>query len=344
MTNCSKMKVALIIGAGGQDGSYLAEFLIEKEYKVHGIIRQSSVHNTQRIDHLLDVVEYHKFDCNQSFGHLLKRIQPDEIYNLAALSFVQTSFDLCKVVFETNTISLLNLLEDIRLINPKIKLYQASTSEMFGSSLPPQCETTPFQPNSPYAISKLSSYWLVKTFREAYKLFAVNGILFNHESPRRAMHFVTKKICNNVAKIHHNICEYIELGNIDAKRDWGHTKDYVQCMWEILQQDEPDDFVVGTGKSHSVREFTEYAFQYIGLKISWKGKHFDEIGIDQNGIIRVKINPKYFRLTEVEHLEADTRKIKNKIGWEPKISFHEMINDMMAFELNNIMSSKLQVL
>lgn len=331
------MKIALIIGAGGQDGSYLLEFLIEKKYKVHGIIRQSSVHNTQRIDHLLNHpnVEYHRFDIQQSFAHLLKKIKPDEIYNLAALSFVKTSFDLCNVVFETNTKSVLNLLEDVRLVNPKIKVYQASTSEMFGSSYPPQCETTPFQPNSPYAISKLSSYWIVKTFRQAYNLFAVNGILFNHESPRRGMHFVTRKICNTVANIYHKRCQHVELGNIDAKRDWGHAKDYVECMWLMLQHDKPDDFVVGTGESHSVREFVEYAFNYIGLKLSWKGQGVDEVGVDQNDVVRVKINPIYFRLTDVEHLEADARKVHDTLGWSPKISFQDMIKDMMDFELKN---------
>jgi GDPmannose 4,6-dehydratase len=260
-------KIALIIGAGGQDGSYLAEFLLSKNYEVHGILRQSSVDNTQRVSHLMDRVQYHMFDINQPMSSLLYKVNPDEIYNLSALSFVKTSFDMCKVVTETNFTSVQNLLEEIRLVNPSIKFYQASTSEMFGSSLPPQSETTPFCPNSPYAISKLAAYWTVKAFREAYGLFAANGILFNHESPRRASHFVTKKICKGVADIYYQKKEYIELGNLNAKRDWGHTVDYVKAMWLILQHDVPDDFVVGTGRSHSVKEFVEIAFKFISMNI-----------------------------------------------------------------------------
>lgn len=328
-------KIALIIGIGGQDGSYLAEFLLERNYIVHGILRQSSTDNTQRVKHLKDVVFFHTWDILQPMIPLLSVIRPQEVYNLAALSFVKTSFDLTNIVFETNTMGVLNIIQSINIVDPTIKYYQASTSEMFGSSPAPQSENTPFEPNSPYAISKLAAYWLTKNFRKAYGLFLCNGILFNHESPRRSSFFVSKKICEGAANIHKGIIDHIELGNIYAKRDWGHASDYVLGMWKILQHDIADDFVLGTGKSHSVKEFVEEAFSRIFLNITWFGHGLEEVGKDQNGVVRVKINKKYCRLAEVEHLEADYSKASIVLDWKPKITFPDLVSSMMDFELEN---------
>lgn len=331
----SSRKVALITGVGGQDGSYLAEFLLSKDYEVHGLVRHASVNNKQRLFHLENDENFflHFGDVTQSLTHLISRIRPDEIYNLAAQSFVKASFDMPLYTAETNANSVLDILEAIRIVNPRIKFYQASTSELFGSAVPPQSETTPFQPRSPYAIAKLFGYWSVVNYREAHGLFAVNGILFNHESPRRGECFVTKKICRGVADIALNWKDCIELGNLNAKRDWGHARDYVECMWKMLQLDEPQDFVISTGESHTVREFVEMAFHQIDMTITWSGDGDDEVGLDQNGIVRVKVNPIYFRPTEVEHLQGDATKAKRILGWEPRITFEAIVEEMVSVEL-----------
>lgn len=331
------VKIALITGIGGQDGSYLAELLLEKKYCVHGLLRHSSVDNKQRIQHLERNKKLnfhlHYGDVTQSIMALIAKIKPHEIYNLAAQSFVKASFDIPRYTFDSNATSVLDILESIRVLDPTIKLYQASTSELFGDASPPQNELTPFRPRSPYAISKLASYWSVCNHREAYKLFAVNGILFNHESPRRGNCFVTKKICRGVSDISKGIINYIELGNLNAKRDWGHARDYVECMWKMLQQDTPRDFVISTGISRSVRDFVQEAFDKIDLKISWNGAGLNEIGLDQYGITRVKVNSDYFRPTEVECLEGDSAKAKSLLNWKPTITFEDMVEEMMSVEL-----------
>jgi len=327
--------VALITGVGGQDGSYLAELLLSKNYIVHGLIRHSSVNNSQRILHIIDNEDFHLHygDITQSLFGVVDLVKPDEIYNLAAQTYVKASFDIPGYTMQTNANSVVDLLEAIRTINPKIKLYQASTSELFGSSPPPQNEDTPFQPCSPYAISKLSSYWFVKTYRSAYALFAANGILFNHESPRRAEWFVTKKICRGVADIAYNYINHLELGNLNAKRDWGHARDYVECMWKILQQEKPDDFVISTGISKTVREFVEEAFRQIDLTLTWEGAGLDEVGVDQNGVTRVTVNSKHFRPTEIAVLEGDSTKARELLDWKPTHSFENIVSEMVNIEL-----------
>jgi GDPmannose 4,6-dehydratase len=330
-------KTALITGVGGQDGSYLAELLLEKNYDVHGLIRHCSVNNKFRISHLEDNKRFylHYGDVTQSLAALIQKVKPDEIYNLAAQSFVKASFDIPQYTTEANAMSVLELLEAIRLVNPKIKLYQASTSELFGDAPSPQNELTPFQPRSPYAISKLYSYWMVKNYREAHNLFVSNGILFNHESPRRGGCFVTKKVCRGVADIKDEFIDYITLGNLNAVRDWGHARDFVECMWKILQQDEPDDFVVCTGEYRTVRQLVEEAFKHIDLTITWKGTGLDEVGIDQNGNVRIRVDPIYFRPTEVEFLHGDCEKAKKILKWKPSITFEDMIEEMVNIELLN---------
>ena len=328
-------KTALITGVGGQDGSYLAELLLEKDYDVHGLIRNCSVNNKHRVCHLEEHERFHLHygDVTQSLVNLIKQIRPDEIYNLAAQSFVKASFYIPKYTFEANATGVLELLEAIRVVDPKIKLYQASTSELFGDAPTPQNECTPFRPRSPYAISKLCSYWNVRNYREAYGLFAVNGILFNHESPRRGGCFVTKKVCRGVAAIKDGYTKCIKLGNLNAKRDWGHARDFVSCMWKMLQQDKPDDFVICTGEYRSVRELVEEAFKHIDLKITWKGAGLNEVGVDQNGDVRVRVDPFYFRPTEVEFLHGDCSKAKRVLDWHPSISFEDMIAEMVNIEL-----------
>lgn len=332
----TKPKIALITGIGGQDGSYLAELLLSKNYQVHGLLRHCSVNNKQRIQHLENNKNFHLHygDVTQSIMSLIAKIKPTEIYNLAAQSFVKASFEIPRYTFDSNSTSVLDILESIKILNPSIKLYQASTSELFGDAPPPQNELTPFRPRSPYAISKLASFWFVCNYREAYNLYAVNGILFNHESPRRGDCFVTKKICRGVSDIEKGIIDYIELGNLNAKRDWGHARDYVECMWKMLQQEIPNDFVISTGISKSVREFVEEAFDKINLKITWTGTGLDEIGIDQNEKVRIKVNSVYFRPTEVEFLEGDSTKAKKLLNWKPTISFKDMVEEMMAVELH----------
>jgi GDPmannose 4,6-dehydratase len=338
MCNDIKRKIALITGIGGQDGSYLAELLLSKGYIVHGLIRHCSVDNKQRIRHLINIPDFylHYGDMTQSMAVLIKEVDPTEIYNLAAQSFVKASFDMPRYTCDSNATSVIELLEAVRVLNPTIRIYQASTSELFGDSPPPQNEETRFQPRSPYAISKLFSYWLVRNYREAYNLFAVNGILFNHESPRRGDMFVTKKICKGVADIMFGKSESIDLGNLNALRDWGHARDYVVCMWQMLQQSVPDDFVISTGYTWSVRQFVEEAFKNVSMTITWLGEGLDEVGIDQNGITRVKVNTVFFRPTEVEALHGDSTKARRVLGWTPTTTFEDMVSEMMSSELEKL--------
>lgn len=332
-------KKAFITGITGQDGSYLAEFLIEKDYEVHAVLRRGSTFTTSRIEHLMGhplLKLYHGDLTDSSNLHtLLSQICPDEVYNLAAQSHVAVSFEVPEYTAEVDgigTIRLLNAIKDLKL---KPKFYQASTSELFGG-LPetaPQNEKTPFTPHSPYAAAKLYSYWITCNYRDSYGIFAVNGILFNHESPRRGETFVTKKITKAAARIKQGRQELVELGNLSAKRDWGYAKDYVECMWMMLQQERPEDFVIATGKSITIREFAQMAFKEVGLEILWQGEGINEIGIDQNGITRVKVNPKYFRPQEVEFLQGDASKAKEVLGWKPKTSLEQLVKIMVDFDL-----------
>ncbi|VDD87762.1 unnamed protein product [Enterobius vermicularis] len=339
-------KVALITGISGQDGSYLAELLLSKGYKVHGIIRRSSSFNTARIEHLYSNPITHHGDSGFKLHYgdmtdssclikLITMIQPTEIYHLAAQSHV--SFDLPEYTAEVDAIGTLRLLDAIHAcgLTNKVRFYQASTSELFGKVQEvPQKETTPFYPRSPYAVAKLYSYWIVINYREAYNMFACNGILFNHESPRRGETFVTRKITRAVAKISLGQQEFIELGNLSSRRDWGHAREYVEAMWRILQHDHPDDFVIATGKNYTVREFVELAFQEIGKTIVWEGEGVDEIGKEKDtGIVRVKVNPKYYRPTEVELLIGDASKAEEKLGWKPKIQIKDLVKEMVASDL-----------
>ncbi|XP_026283475.1 GDP-mannose 4,6 dehydratase [Frankliniella occidentalis] len=346
--NCDTgRKRALITGITGQDGSYLAELLLEKGYEVHGIIRRASTFNTGRISHLYKKplehtggsMKLHYGDMTDSscLVKLIGTIQPHEIYNLAAQSHVQVSFNLSEYTAEVDAVGTLRLLDAIRTcgLEKSIKLYQASTSEMFGLvQETPQKETTPFYPRSPYACAKLYAYWIVVNYREAYSMFACNGILFNHESPRRGENFVTRKVTRSVAKIHLNHIECFKLGNLDSKRDWGHAKDYVEAMWMMLQQEKPEDFVVATGEAHSVREFVEASFAYVGRDIEWDGEGLNEVGKEKaTGIVRVRVDPKYFRPTEVDFLLGDASKAKKFLGWKPKVTFQELVKDMMDADL-----------
>ncbi|XP_044764989.1 GDP-mannose 4,6 dehydratase [Coccinella septempunctata] len=340
-------KIAFITGINGQDGSYLAELLLSKGYEVHGIIRRASSFNTKRIEHLhADRYSHKGGKLHLHYGDMtdssclikiISKVKPSEIYNLAAQSHVKVSFDLSEYTAEVDALGTLRLLDAIRTCNmeDKVKLYQASTSEMFGKVAEiPQTEKTPFYPRSPYACAKVYAYWIVVNYREAYNMFAVNGILFNHESPRRGETFVTRKVTREVAKIHLGISEYFELGNLDCKRDWGHAKDYVEAMWLMLQQDTPEDYVIASGESHSVREFVEAAFKHVGKEIVWEGQGIEEVGKEKDtGIVRVRVNPKYFRPAEVELLLGDASKAKNKFGWTPKVSFMELVTDMMESDI-----------
>lgn len=340
-------KVALITGITGQDGSYLAEFLMDKGYQVHGIIRRASTFNTSRIQHLYSNPASHKegrmklhygdMTDSSCLVKIISTVRPTEIYNLAAQSHVKVSFDLSEYTAEVDAVGTLRLLDAVRTckLEKTVRFYQASTSELYGKVQEiPQKETTPFYPRSPYAAAKLYAYWIVINYREAYNMFACNGILFNHESPRRGESFVTRKITRSVAKISLGLLDVVELGNLDSKRDWGHAKDYVEAMWLMLQQDEPEDYVIATGETHKVREFVEAAFAFIGKKIVWEGSGVDEVGKEADtGIVRVKVNPKYFRPTEVELLLGDPTKAKTKFGWEPKVTFKELVKDMMAADI-----------
>jgi len=340
-------KVALITGITGQDGSYLAELLIGKGYEVHGIIRRSSSFNTGRIAHLYEdpnshregkmILHYGDMIDGSCLVKIINKARPSEIYNLGAQSHVKVSFDLAEYTAEVDGVGTLRLLDAIRTcgLEKSVKFYQASTSELYGKVQEvPQTEKTQFYPRSPYGVAKLSAYWYVVNYREAYDMFACNGILFNHESPRRGETFVTRKITRSVAKIHLGQMEYFELGNLDSRRDWGHAKDYVEAMWQMLQLDDPEDFVIATGCMHSVREFVEKSFGFIGKEITWEGEGDHEIGKEKGtDIIRIKVNPKYYRPTEVEQLLGDASKAKQKLGWTPKVTFDELVKDMMTSDI-----------
>ena len=331
------MKVALITGITGQDGSYLAELLLEKGYEVHGIIRRSSSINTDRIDHIYQNIKLHYGDLTDSTNivAVIQKVQPDEIYNLGAQSHVKVSFEMPEYTADVDAMGTLRVLEAVRLLGmeDRVRIYQASTSELYGLVQEiPQKETTPFYPRSPYGVAKLYGYWITKNYREAYGMYACTGILFNHESPRRGETFVTRKITQALSKISVGLQDCLYLGNLNARRDWGHAKDFVEAMWLMLQQDEPEDFVIATGTQYSVRDFVKEAAPYFGMKIVWIGEGLDEVGIDANtnrAVIRV--DPKYFRPAEVETLLGDASKAKEKLGWEPKISFKQLVEDMCIY-------------
>ena len=349
-------KIALITGITGQDGSFLAEFLLEKGYEVHGIIRRSSSFNTGRIEHLyLDewvrdmkqrrLINLHYGDMTDSSSliRIIQEIQPTEIYNLAAQSHVKVSFDVPEYAAETDAVGTLRLLEAVRILKMenRTRIYQASTSELYGKVQEvPQRETTSFYPRSPYACAKLYAYWITKNYRESYGMYAVNGILFNHESERRGETFVTRKITLAAARIVNGLQDKLYLGNLNALRDWGYARDYVECMWLIMQQEQPDDYVIATGEYHTVREFTTLAFERVGIKLRWEGEGLNEKGIDQNsGKILVEVDPKYFRPAEVEQLLGDPTKAKEQLGWNPrKTSFQQLINIMVDADMELIKS------
>ncbi|MHB9056490.1 MAG: GDP-mannose 4,6-dehydratase [Paludibacteraceae bacterium] len=353
-------KVALITGITGQDGSFLAEFLIEKGYEVHGIIRRSSSFNTARIEHLyLDewvrdmhkkrLVNLHYGDMTDSSSliRIIQTVKPDEIYNLAAQSHVKVSFDVPEFTAETDAVGTLRLLEAVRILGleKKTKIYQASTSELFGLVQEvPQKETTPFYPRSPYGVAKLYGFWITKNYRESYGMYAVNGILFNHESERRGENFVTRKITLAVARIKQGMQDKLYMGNLDARRDWGYAKDYVECMWMILQHPEPQDFVIATGEMHTVREFCQLAFAEVGIDLKWEGTGVDEKGIDiATGKVLVEVDPKYFRPAEVELLLGDPTKAKTILGWNPrKTSFEELVKLMIKHDMKFVKKLKVR--
>lgn len=332
------MKKALITGITGQDGSYLAEFLLEKGYEVHGIVRRASVSNTQRIDHLIRAgrITLHGGDMadSSSIIRIVSAVRPDEIYNLAAQSHVQVSFDAPEYAGDVDALGVLRILEAIHILGLEktCRVYQASTSELFGKVEEcPQRETTPFHPYSPYAVAKQYGYWIVKEYREAYGIYACNGILFNHESERRGENFVTRKITLAAARIACGLQEKLYLGNLDSLRDWGYAKDYVECMWLMLQQDEPDDFVIATGEQHSVREFTQLAFHYNGIELEWKGAGLEEKGIDKaTGKVLVEVSPDFFRPTDVVNLWGDPTKARTVLGWNPRKTSYEQLAKIMA--------------
>ena len=341
-------KVALITGITGQDGSYLAELLLEKGYEVHGIIRRASTFNTKRIDHLYQdpheenvrlFLHYGDITDSSNLNRLIEKIRPNEIYNLAAQSHVGVSFDSPEYTAEATGVSTLRILDAIRESGVKTKFYQASTSELFGG-LPdtaPQSEKTPFYPKSPYGVAKLYSYWITVNYRESYDIFACNGILFNHESPRRGETFVTRKITRAAAAIHLGMQDKLYLGNLDAKRDWGHAKDYVEGMCRILQLDKPQDYVLAINETHTVREFVELAFAELGYEIEWQGSGVDEKGIDKNtGRVLVEVDPRYFRPAEVELLWGDSTKARTELGWEPKYSFMDLVKEMVQSDLEEM--------
>lgn len=343
---------ALVTGITGQDGSYLAEFLLSKGYEVHGLIRRASTFNTGRIDHIYTdphspgarlFLHYGDLTDAGQMANIIYNIRPSEIYHLAAQSHVRVSFDMPEYTGETTGMGTTRLLEAIRRSGITTKYYQASSSEMFGDAPPPQSETTPFRPRSPYAAAKLYAYWMTANYREGYGLFACNGILFNHESPRRGETFVTRKISRGVANILAGTQKRLYLGNMDAKRDWGFAPEYVEMMWLMLQQHAPDDYVVGTGESHSVREFVELAFRYMGIEIEWRGKGAKEKGIARSvdgawsgtvspGSTLIEIDPRYYRPTEVAHLQADITKARQKLEWEPRVTFQELAKIMVDYD------------
>ena len=340
-------KVALITGITGQDGSYLAEFLLDKGYEVHGIKRRSSSFNTDRIDHLYQdphqsnrkfVLHYGDLADSMNLVRIIQEIQPDEIYNLGAQSHVAVSFESPEYTADTVGLGALRILEAIRIsgLEKKTRYYQASTSELYGKvQETPQKETTPFYPRSPYAVAKLYAHWITINYREAYGIFACNGILFNHESPLRGETFVTRKITRALARISLGLQDILYLGNIDAKRDWGHAKDFVEMQWLMLQQDEPDDYCIATGIQYSVRDFVNFAWRHLGKNIRWEGAGINEKGYDsETGKLIVEVDPRYFRPTEVDTLLGDPTKAKEKLAWEPKISIEEMVHEMMENDIN----------
>lgn len=351
-------KIALITGITGQDGSFLAEFLLEKDYEVHGIIRRSSSFNTHRIEHLyLDewvrdmkqrrLVNLHYGDLTDSSSlvRILQLVRPDEIYNLAAQSHVKVSFDVPEYTAETDAIGTLRLLEAVRILGMEkcCRIYQASTSELFGLVQEvPQKETTPFYPRSPYGVAKQYGFWITKNYRESYNMFAVNGILFNHESERRGENFVTRKITLAAARIAHGLQDRLYMGNLDARRDWGYAKDYVECMWLMLQQETPEDYVIASGEMHTVREFCTMAFREAGISLRWEGSGLEEKGMDvATGRVLVEVDPRFFRPAEVEQLLGDPSKARRKLGWNPrKTSLEELVRIMVRHDMGYVMQSR----
>ncbi len=344
-----KRKRALITGVTGQDGSYLAEFLLEKGYEVHGLRRRSSTSNISRIEriyqdpHLRDhslLLHYGDMGDSSNLIRIIQEVEPDEIYNLAAQSHVRVSFETPEYTANADALGTLRLLEAVRVLGlaDKTRIYQASTSELFGKAKEiPQSETTRFYPRSPYGVAKLYAYWITVNYREAYNIWACNGILFNHESPRRGTTFVTRKITLAVARIVCSLQEKLYLGNLDAKRDWGYAPDYVESMWLMLQQSEPDDYVIATGETHSVREFVEEAFSIVGINIEWRGSGVDEVGIDsKTGKELVAVDPWYFRPTEVDILVGDSSKAKEKLGWKPSVGFKELVQVMVEHDVRQV--------
>ena len=354
------MKIALITGITGQDGSFLAEFLLQKGYEVHGILRRSSSFNTARIEHLyfeewvrdmkqrrLINLHYGDMTDSSSLIRIIQQVQPDEIYNLAAQSHVKVSFEVPEYTAETDAVGTLRILEAVRILGmeKKTKIYQASTSELFGKVQEvPQRETTPFYPRSPYGVAKQYGFWITKNYRESYGMFAVNGILFNHESERRGETFVTRKITLAAARIAQGLQDKLYLGNMDAQRDWGYAKDYVECMWLILQHETPEDFVIATGEMHTVREFCTLAFQEAGIQLRWEGKGVDEKGIDvATGKVLIEVDPKYFRPAEVEQLLGDPTKAKKMLGWNPRqTSFEQLVKIMVSHDMQYVKNQQLR--
>ena len=331
------MKKALITGITGQDGSYLAEFLLSKGYEVHGIVRRSSLINTHRIDHIYEKITLHYGDLTDPVNIMgvIRQVEPAEIYNLGAQSHVKVSFEMPEYTSNVDALGTLRILEAVRMLGMEkdVRIYQASTSELYGGVLgTPLSETTPFHPRSPYGVAKLYGYWIIKNYRESYGFHASSGILFNHESPRRGETFVTRKITQGLSRISVGLQKILYLGNLNAKRDWGHAKDYVEAMWLMLQQDEPDDYVIATGEQYSVRDFVNEAAPYFGFKLEWMGEGEDEIALDWNTKKTIiGINPRYFRPAEVESLLGDATKAKEVLGWEPKIKFKELVEDMCIY-------------
>jgi GDPmannose 4,6-dehydratase len=349
----SAQKKALIFGITGQDGSYLAELLLSKGYKVHGVKRRTSVINTVLIDHLYEgpeekdrnfIMHYGDLSDSANIVHLVQTLQPDEIYNLAAQSHVLVSFELPEYTGNIDGLGVLRILEAIRVcgLTHKTRFYQASTSEMFGKVMEiPQRETTPFYPRSPYGVAKLYGYWITKNYRESYGMFACNGILFNHESPRRGETFVTRKIVRALVAIKHGLQDCLYLGNLDASRDWGHAKDYVYAMWLMLQQEVADDFVIGSGETHTVREFVERTCIHLGITLLWRGTGIDEQGYDaQTGAVIVRIDPRYFRPAEVDYLLADSTRGMTQLGWRPQYSFESLVQEMVDAEQQKLIGNK----
>ena len=331
------MKHALITGINGQDGSYLAELLLEKGYEVYGIMRRKSVVDYGNVDHIKDKIHFIYADMTDvvSLVNAMRISQADEVYNLAAQSFVATSWEQPLATAEIDAIGVTNMLEAIRMVKPSARFYQASTSEMFGLvQAIPQCETTPFYPRSPYGVAKLYGHWITKNYRESYGLYACSGILFNHESERRGKEFVTRKITDAVARIKLGVQDHLELGNMDSKRDWGHSKDYVKAMWLMLQQDSADDYVIATNETRTVREFVEIAFSHVGIEVEWSGTGVDEVGRDKaTGKVIVKVNPKFFRPAEVDILLGNPAKAEAKLGWKRDIPFSELVRRMVENDM-----------